>query len=760
MKKFTAQIMCVLMSLLLSIQVLAQTATTATVSGTITDSAQAVVPGAEIELYNPATNQRLKQTSSDSGKYVFPTVLSGTYSITVTRQGFRTSSISSFKVEVAKSYSIDMTLEVGEVQEVVQISAGAEVALQTTDSTVGNVVSGTIMPRFPALTRQANELLTLQPLATPAGEVAGSRSDQSTFHLDGIDVTNNSVGGLGTYAQLPVDGIEEFRVGVANPNATFGRGAGAQVSVISRRGTNGFHGAAYWYHQNDNLNAHTWDAKRLGRNPDGTEVVPEPELKDNRFGFRLGGPILPWRDQAFFFLNYEGRRFPRSSSIVRLVPTDTLRQGILRFRDASGNVVSYNMANSSLCGPDGNQACDPRGIGLSPVISTLWSNLPAGNDSTAGDGLNSTGFRSNVGNSLDNDYYNARADYNLTDNWRVDAAYRYFGQIQNGTGLLSIIGGNVESLEKFPNRQNMFTGGITGNFSSNLTGEFRYGFVGTRTATDRFRPNASAALLAIPGTETGITDGQSHVALDLGALGGTQSLLSEPIDVGTQVARKQANNNKNHQFNADMNWIKGNHTFQFGSHIRYLPTLHIRDDKVVGALGALVAQLDSGRSVVVPATGRPPTCSGAITRNCLTAADAQQWDRLFASSLGLIDNISVLAVRDGSLNPLPFGETLEADTKLWAPDFYFQDVWRILPSLTLTLGLNYGWQTPPSEKLGRQSVQVDGDTLTVQTARDYLRAKEEAARAGNIFNPPIAFQPINESGRSGVFDTDRNNIGP
>src|SRR5262249_24287842 len=344
------------------------------------------------------------------------------------------------------------------------------------------------------------------------------------------------------------------------------------------------------------------------------------------------------------------------------------------------------------------------------------------------------GFRANVANPLENDYYNARLDYNISNNWRFDAGLRYFGEVYGGSTLVAIIDGNTPRFEKFPTRQNMVSAAITGTFSPTLTAALRFGWVRVRTATDRVRPNASAALLAIPGTETGITDGQTHIALDAGALGGAQSVLSEPVDVDTQLARKQANDNRNFQWNADMNWIKGSHTLQFGSHVRYLPTRHLRDDKVLGALGALVAQLDSDLgAVTIQSTNRPPTCSTGITTNCLTATDVRNWNRLYASTAGIIDIVSVLALRDGELKPLPFGELLEADTKLWAPEFYFQDVWRILPSLTLTFGVNYGWQTPPSEKLGRQSIQIDGSTLKAQMAKEYLRQREEAARAGKIF---------------------------
>ncbi len=745
----------------LSLSSLAQTSTSGAIIGTVTDATGAVVANADIELTSVGANQSTRQVTNDAGQYIFPSILPGNYTLAVIARGFRKANITDIKVDVAKSYTFNLTLEVGDVQQVVEVTAGVAAELQSSDSTVGNVIPGKVMPLLPALTRQANELIRYQPATTPDGAVAGARQDQSTFLLDGIDVTNNSVGGINTFMQLPIDGVEEFRAGVSNPTASFGRGAGGQVSVISRRGGNQFHGATYWYHQNDALNAATWTNKRtVGQtitDPKLRHKTQEPELKDNRFGFRVGGPILPWKDKAFFFLNYEGRRFPRNTEFTRLVPTDTLKQGILRFRDASGTVVSYAMANSALCGPNGDQACDPRGLGLSPTITALWAKLPTGNDLGQGDGLNTVGFRGNVGNPLTNDYYNARVDYNITEKWRFDAAFRYFGEINNGAGLISIEGGNAKSLEKTPTRQNMLSTGVTGQLTSNLIGEFRFGWVRNRSKTDRQRPNQSATQLAIPGTSTAA----GAIALDIGALGGTQSLLSEPIDVGTQAARVQTTDNRIFQYNADMTWTKRGHTMTFGSHIRFLPTGHTRDDKVVGSLGALVAQIDSdlGAGVTVANTNRPRTCGSGITTNCLASGDVQQWNRLFASSLGLVDNINVLAVRDAQFKPLPFGEVLVAETKLWAPEFYFQDTWRMRPSLTLTWGLNYGWQTPPKEKLGRQTVQVDGTTLQVQTALDYLKRKQEAAAQGQIFNPKIAFLPVNDAKRD-VFDIDWNNLSP
>src|SRR5205807_4976180 len=143
-----------------------------------------------------------------------------------------------------------------------------------------------------------------------------------------------------------------------------------------------------------------------------------------------------------------------------------------------------------------------------------------------------------------------------------------------------------------------------------------------------------------------------------------------------------------------------------GMNIRHIPTIHTRNDKVVGSLASLEALLDADVSTfltAIPSSERPLACSTTVTTNCLQSGDARRWDRLYASTLGLVDNVGILTTRDGKLNPLPFGTPLINDTTLNAFEFYGQDVWRITPTLTLTYGLSYGWQTAPKEKLDRQT---------------------------------------------------------
>ncbi len=738
----------------------AQTAASATVLGTVRDPSQAVVPGADVKLENRAINFAATHSTNTSGQYVFPGVPPGTYTIAVQMKGFRTSTVADLKVDVAKSYTVDFQLELGQVSEVVQVEAGARVDLQTTDATIGNVLPGAVLQRLGNLTRSAVEFLTLQPGVMPAtgantgGAVTGSRSDQSTFSLDGIDITENSIGGGGNLQPIipiQIETVEEFRVGVANPNATFGRSAGGQVAVVSRRGSNAFHGQAFWTHQNDNLNANSWTNNR--------NKIKKAELKDNRFGGSFGGPI--WRGKTFVYGSYFGRRFPQTFDIARAVPSDTLRQGILRFRDAAGNIVSYNLASSMLCGSGNNQKCDPRGLGISPTVVALWKQLPAANDLSSGDQLNTQGFRSTVGAPLKTDTENFRLDHNFTSKWRFGGSYIYSRTLQSSASQLDIRNGQVKAAATLPGRQDAIITNLVGEITPHLTSTFRFGFVRDRNNNLRTTPAASATELAISGTNTAagfvaLLQGPGSTGLSNLLSGG----LDSPVDVDTQRARTQGNINKNFQYVEDMSWIKGTHTFQFGANVRHLPTLHLRNDKVVGSLSSLVALLDKSTFTTIPDTARPPTCSSSVTINCLASGDVSQWNRLYAATLGITDRVTILTTRDGSLKPQPFGTPLIADTTLNAYEFYFQDTWRVRPSLTFTYGLAYQWQTPPKEKDGKQTLLIDKATGEFINSSTYLAQKRQAALQGQVFNPDLAYVPIGSSGRGNVFDIDRNNWGP
>ncbi len=185
--------------------------------------------------------------------------------------------------------------------------------------------------------------------------VSGAIDDQNTVTLDGIDITQNLVA-TNTSIPTPADSVEEFRANVANPSATLQRGSGGQVTLIGRHGSNDFHGAVYEFLQNNDLNSNTWDNNHAG--------LAKARIDDNRYGVRLGGPIK--KNKTFFFANYEARRFISATGITRTVPTATLRQGIVEFQNG-GMLEQFNLKNATVCGATGTTACDPRGLGISPV---------------------------------------------------------------------------------------------------------------------------------------------------------------------------------------------------------------------------------------------------------------------------------------------------------------------------------------------------------------------------------------------------------
>ena len=745
-------------------QAIGQTAATGTVSGVVSDASGAVMPGAKVVLLDLATGLARTQDTSSTGQYIFVGVSPGNDTVTVTMMRFVPAEVR-LSVEVAKSYNINVTLKIGAPTEPVQVTAGAGAELQTLNATVGNVVQGEQMVRLPNINRSAMVYYDLQPLVAPTyptagtnqvnsqAAVAGSRSDQTTLTVDGIDATDNIIGSsvkpdpsnvVDTPVPLTSDSVQEFGVATTNSNASYGRGEGGQFTFVTKPGTNALHGALYEYLQNNDLNANTWDRNRVG--------IPNPKLEDNRFGVAVGGPI--WKNRTFIFGSYEGRRFPQSSTISRLVPTDSLRAGTLRFMDASGIVRDYPLATSTSCGPGSTSACDPRGLGLNLVVSALWSHLPVGNDFSVGDGLNTIGFRSTARTPSSSDSGIGRLDHNLSDNWHFMGSVRY----SDATSLLSSqvdIGGLLKgdtlgtpvAIHSQSSQPHYFVVALTGVIKPTLTNDLRVGYLRDWWWFPGVLPFPQVA---------GIV-GAIEAAGGSSANGG---LLDGPVDMNTLVARTQGGDAKSYQVRDDLSWSKGHHLLQFGGDFRRIRTYHYRNDKVIGSITALDIELDAAGAVTIPAENRPPDCSATVTTFCLTSGDATRWNRLFAGTTGMIDNTNVLVTRDRNLNTLPLGSPLQANAYQNAIEFYFSDTWRIRPSLTITGGLNYQIQFAPVDSLGRTAFMIDDGTGQTLTSNDYLNNARQAALQGNIYNPTLAWLPSTKTSQKAVFNTDYGNVGP
>ncbi len=747
------QLLILTIGLLLALPGVAQTAATATIVGEVYDSSGGVVAGAVVEIRDTGTGLGRKISAGENGTYTLSGVAPGRYTITASKPGFRTALIAEFGVDVARSYKLNLNLSVGEVSERVEVMATAGAELQTLDAAVGVVIQGESLLRMPAINRSAMTFFALQPMVAPSrgqislgagqhlsGQVAGARADQNTFTIDGLDVSDitagtnfysgaaTDFGGPNPMIPAPAESVDEFRLSTTNTNASYKQGRGGQLNLITKRGTNGWHGSAYEYLQNNVLNANRWDFNRTG--------IRRPALRDNRFGASAGGALK--ENKTFFFAHYEGRRLPQKVAVNRLVPTEALKQGILRFADAGGVVRSYDV-----------RTFDPRGLGMSPVVRDLWSKLPQGNNAGAGDGLNSTGFLTPVDASVESNFGTARMDHVFNDKWRANVSYRYASQGANNTSQVDIAGfssGNrpgVGAPGARTNAQPRTLGlQLSTNFKPNLLNDLTIGDARNFWADQRTAPRPQVA-----GTS--------------GALAVAGNFLDQGIDVTAGAARSRVWNNHNYQLRDNVSWVKGSHNLQFGAGWQNIRAFHQRDDKIVGTqLTSLVYNLNARTGVSIPATARPATCGGAVATNCLQSAAVAQWNDLFAGALGIVDSGGVVAVRDSQLNPLAPFTPVRTRLNWNSVDLYFNDAWRVTNSLTVTLGLNWSIQTPPKGDDARQAVPIDASNNERLSASYVFGRRREAAQQGQVWNPLLTWRPVGSGGIDSVYNTRWTNLGP
>ena len=728
----------------------AQTTTAGKVVGTVADTSGGMVGKAEVQLQNVDTGTALSAVTAATGEFNFPIVNAGKYRVTVKMPGFRTAVVNDITVDVEKIATVPVQLEVGADREVVEVRATAAAELQTMDAQIGNVLETDSILRLPALQRNAVELVNLQPGVVAGGSglqmrVSGAIDDQNTVTLDGIDITQNIVA-TGTSIPTPDDSVEEFRVNVANPSATLMRASGGQVTLIGRRGSNDIHGALYEYLQNNDLNSNTWDNNRAG--------LAKAIIHDNRFGARFGGPIK--KNKTFIFANYEARRFNSVSQVTRTVPTQLLREGIIQFQGPTG-VEQFNVKTAAICnasaGALGTTPCDPRGLGVSPSVSAQFADMPLPN-LAGGDGLNTGSYFANLPTPIQTDYGVIRLDHMVNDKLTLNATFTYFRNDQVASGDISILNGNATSAETTPQRGVVPSLQATWQVSPTLVNVARVGWVRDTSQTNATSPTKAAGILNIPGSQT--SDGP--IALTIGS--GVSSFIDSPIDMDTQRARFQAAWSQFGQIYDDVTKTWGKHQIQAGFQLNKINFTHARADKVLGSITSLVADIDGDQAyLTIPSVNEPAVCSGSITASCVPSSQLGNWDRYYASLLGMVDNVGVLAVRNANLQPQPLGTFLRDVTQQWATYFYLQDSFRIKPSLTLYYGLSYGWQTAPTEQHNLQTIMTNASDGTLISAQSFLQQKEQAALAGQIYNPTFGFETVGTAHRP-VYDTDWGDVAP
>ena len=721
---------------------------TASLRGTVLDKSGAVVVGAKVALTNAAHALERQTKTSNGGAYEFLALPPGTYVLAIEMTGFRKYEQKNLQLLVDSPGTADVTLDLGSTAETVEVSAQA-VALNTTDASLGNAFSETQIKQLPIESRNVPDLLSLQAGVTytgnrsdinkdvdsRSGAVNGAHSDQSNITLDGVDV-NDETHGYAFTSVLPVslDSVQEFRVTTTNYNADSGRSSGAQISLVTKGGTNDFHGSLYEYHRNTFTSANDYFVKQSELA--SGEPNEAPKLIRNIFGASLGGPI--WKNRLFFFANYEAYRQAEQDSVVRVVPSAAMRDGIMQYQcdDPSAcpggaaqglSGATYNVPSGVYAiSPGQLRTMDPQHLGANPVVVNYLNSFPLPNDVSQGDGLNEVGYRFRGPISTNNNWYIARMDYKITANGNHTLFWR--GALRNDTqgGVPYLPGQSPE--QTLADYSKGFTVGYTGVLSPSIINNFRWGF--TRQSFGQFG-NSDDPQILFRGLNDNTTTNNSSLA----------------------VVRTRTFQVPVHNLTDDISWLRGKHTWQFGANVAFMRNPQSSQVSSFSDGSANPGWLPAA-GVANTGTAMDPVASGLPAVASSFASGGYDFPLL--TLLGAITEVDVEYnyKLDGSV--LPQGAPL---TRHFADDsyeFYIQDSWKLKPNLTFTYGLRYSLFAPPWETDGYESVP----TFSLGNWFD-TRANNMVQGIGSWADPLVSFQlggPANN--KPGFYSWDFHNFGP
>ncbi len=673
-------------------------AQSASLNGVVIDPSGALVPGAEIEAANQNNGFNRSVVADGTGYYVFAQIQPGTYTITARVEGFEDATTSDVVLLVNTSITLDILLgQVEALVDVVEVSA-ATASVNTTDATIGNAFGEKPIRQLPLNARNPAGLLSLQagvtfltadPLDAQKsgdirnGTVNGAQSDQSNVTLDGVDV-NDQNGRLPFTSVLrnTLDSIQEFRVVTTTANADQGRTAGAQVSLVTKSGTNDVHGSLYEFHRNTVTAANDFFNNRAG--------VERAKLIRNVFGASVGGPMK--KDRAFYFVNYEGRRDSSEQSAIRKVPSESLRQGFVRYRGVDGSTQSLDPEFL-------RTAIDPQGIGPSPEALSYFGSFPVPNDTSAGDGLNVSGYRFTAATPLVWNTVISKLDWNADRN----GAHRMFlrGNYQHDriSGVPQYPG-QMPNMETKDNSRGLAFG-YTGLHGNNVVSNFRYGFTGQK--------------IDLSGAQTDSLVSLGDSLLD-NLVGSTTDLMT---DLPTQTLAE------------DISVLYGAHSIKFGGVFR-----SIRNRRLNYANSYHFAKQAAWALLGAPATFDSPLA--------IAPESPGVYRETMATALGIVNFFDANYNYDLAGNPQGLGDPVSRTFGMEELELYAQDTWRVGPALTLTAGLRWSLMPPVREVNGLQ-------VSVTPSVGEYIARRLDLAASG---------RPTRDAGPLGFVSKDGPGGGP
>jgi hypothetical protein len=665
----------------------AQSGTTS-LRGTVSDPSGATVSAAKVTLTNAERGFTRSVTTGNTGGYEFLQLQPGTYQLMVETPGFRQAEQKHVQLLVDTPATINVKLEVGTATEVIEVSAEAAV-INTADASLGNAFNEEQVKALPMEGRNVPDLLSLQNgvaytgnrsdvnqnTDTRSGAVNGARSDQSNITLDGVDV-NDQINAYAFTSVLPVslDSVQEFRVTTTNYGADEGRSSGAQVSLVTKSGTNNFHGAAYEYFRNTYTSANDYFVK-LSELGSGQPNVA-PKLNRNVFGGAVGGPLL--KNRLYFFLNYEAARQREENSVVRIVPSDALRAGFLTYHCADetqcpGGTIAGDPtpvpAGYNALSPTQIAQMDPLHTGNNSVVMNYFNGFPHANDNSQGDGFNFVGYRFRGPAPNDKNWYIGRLDYRLTNSqslfWR--------GNLRNDKRSDPPYLPGTAPLQSFTDNSSGFTVGYTATIRPTLLNNFRWGY--TRQSSGN-PGNTSNPIIQFRGLNDNSLPNNSTLAFIY------SRAYTTPV----------------HNFVDDISWTKGAHTIQFGTNVRFIRNprtsfVNSFPDGVTNSSGLDTAGIANTTSPLDAGNNGFPAVNRDFKLN---------YNYPLMAMMGLVSQLDATYNFDKAGTALPLGAPLKRHYAANEFEFYVQDSWRMKKNLTVTYGLRYSLLSPPWETGGTQ----------------------------------------------------------
>jgi hypothetical protein len=681
-------------------------------TGEVTDPSGAAVPGVAVTLRNTATGTKFTVTTNAIGSYRFSEIPPGQgYEATFAAKGFAQLTIKDIYLTVANIRTQNATLTISARAEAVEVTAtNSEVTLNTSDATIGITVDVESLNNLPVQQRNdPTALFTLQPGVTDSGSVTGARVDQNNVTVDGLDVNDfvtgnamqsNSGPGVqegfnsGTIVgHAPVDSLEEFNGSVAGNQASAGPASGGQFQLVTKSGTNKFHGNVNEYHRDPSLVANSWF------NNNSAPIVPRNHLIQNQFGGNIGGPVL--KDRLFFFFDYNDSRTISSSDVQRTVPLDTLRAGNLGYIDSTG-ATSY-------LSPTQVAALDPAGIGEDANwVTAITARFPHSNNQETGDGVNSGGYLFNAPN---NDYetnYVGRGDYNLTPNQKLFAKFGFVRE--NAVNAPNEFAGDPAT-DPFIDRTYDFVIGHTWVIGANKTNQVSLGETVQKYAfPNTFNPDGSSFFTFSDGTGPALSS----------------SLYLNPNSQARRVPIEMVRD--------DFSWTKGGHTWQAGGNFKYIlaHTTNVADYNTTEiGMGGNVLSL-CGPTPGDCGVGNPSLRPNDINSSNIAIYD---YDQAFSFMLGRIADVSADFNYNAAGSPL---KQLTGDQRFYKnfqTQVYAQDTWKMTPSLTVSYGVTYQLFSVPYETRGLESTEQ-------MSFNSYLKARvtqSDASLTGPTAVPLISY---------------------